>query len=255
VIAIDALDEVDTSTQSEGANILFLPATLPDGVYFVMTRRNADVSLMTRAPQQLLDLTTYPAENRADVEAYLWNALSGHALRAWVADHELTDPDFVTTLADLSESNFMYLHYVLPELETGTYKNLSPDRLPSGLQNYYEDHWRRMGMTATPLPRTRIRIIYILCEARQPISRQLLSELATDDEMQIDELAVQEVLDEWRQFLRAQHDGDQARYALYHASFGDFLHRKDIVRAAGTTIEGINELIASALWQLVPDDT
>lgn len=255
VIAVDALDEVDTSAQSDGANILFLPTTLPDGVYFVMTRRNADVTLMTHAPQQLLDLTAHAAENRGDIEAYLWNALRRPALRAWVAGHGLTDADFVATLADLSESNFMYLHYVLPELESGAYKDLSLDRLPIGLQSYYEDHWRHMGMTATPLPRTKIRIIYVLCEARQPISRQLLSRFATDDRMQIDELAVQEVLEEWRQFLRAQQDGDEARYALYHASFSDFLHRKDIVRATGTTIEGINELIAAALWQLVPGDT
>src|ERR1044072_3707991 len=33
VIAVDALDEVDLNTQSAGANILYLPATLPSGVY------------------------------------------------------------------------------------------------------------------------------------------------------------------------------------------------------------------------------
>jgi len=38
VIAIDALDEVDR-TDHTGANLLYLPARLDKGVYFVMTQR------------------------------------------------------------------------------------------------------------------------------------------------------------------------------------------------------------------------
>lgn len=248
VIAVDALDEVDLESQPEGANILFLPPALPDGVYVVMTRRNADVPLMTHAPLHELDLTLHPVENRADVETYIRNALARPRLRSWISHRDQTDSEFVITLADLSESNFMYLHHVLPEMEDGAYADLTIDRLPAGLVGYYEDHWRHMGMTAKPLPRVKLRIIYILCEARQPLSRQLLSEFATDESLGVDELQVQEVLDEWKQFLLDDHVDTHTRFSVYHASFREFLHRKDIVQAAGVTIEGVNALIADSLW-------
>jgi hypothetical protein len=249
VIAIDALDEADTISHPAGANILFLPNTLPDGVYFVMTRRHVDIPFVVQAPQEIFDLMAYPAQNRSDVELYLVRAVERPGLRAWVARQGLTGDAFVARLAALSESNFMYLRYVLPEIENGQYQNLSIEGLPSGLAGYYDDHWRRMGMTAKPLPRAKIRIVYILSEVRQPVSRRLISEFATDQTMQVDDLTVQEVLDEWRQFLHEQPGQEDIRYSVYHASFRDFLNRKDIVRAAGVTIKAINALIADNLWK------
>lgn len=251
VITVDALDEVDLETHPTGANILFLPPTLPDHVYVVMTCRNIEVPLVAQAPQEVCDLMAHPAENRSDVEHYLHQALGRPALLAWMDRRSLTGAVFVSTLADLSENNFMYLRYVLPEIERerGMYQNLSIERLPLGLERYYEDHWHHMGMMAKPLPRDKIRIVYILCEVHQPVSRTLICEFATDQTHPIDELTVQEVLDEWRQFLHDQQILESApRYSLYHTSFRDFLHRKDIVQAAGVTIQGIHAIISGDLW-------
>jgi len=60
---------------------------------------------------------------------------------------------------------------------------------------------------------------------------------------------VQEVLDEWEQFLRKEQVNDETYYSIYHSSFRDFLYRKDIVQAAGVTLQGINALIADNLTQ------
>jgi len=252
VIAVDALDEVDLGAQPSGSNALFLPMLVPDGVYFVMTRRNADIPLSTQAPLEVFDLMKHPAENRADVTSYLEVALTRPALRAWIAAQpDLTEEQFAQTLTELSESNFMYLRHVLPAIESGEYSKLTIDRLPNGLQSYYDDHWRHMGMTAKPLPRAKLRIVYVLCEARQPVSRSLLSELSSDDALDVDVLAVQQVLDEWKQFLHEDEAGEPPHYSVYHTSFRDFLHRKDIVKAAGLTIESIHGLIADKLWETV----
>ena len=248
VILVDALDEAELGGNPPGANVLFLPKTLPQGVYFVMTRRPASVPLVVEAPHQSLDLMAHSTENRDDIESYLRRTVKRPALHSWINVQGLSAPDFVTKLADLSESNFMYLRYVLPEIEGGAYQSLSIEKLPSGLEGYYEDHWRQMGMTAKPLPRIKIRIVYILCEVRQPVSRKLLSEFASDQAISVDELTVQEVLDEWRQFLLDQRAPEGARYGVYHSSFRDFLHRKDIVQAVGVTIKDINALIANNLW-------
>jgi hypothetical protein len=71
----------------------------------------------------------------------------------------------------------------------------------------------------------------------------LIAEFAGEEE-----LTVQEVLDDWDQFLHEQRAEGQTRYSVYHASFRDFLYRKDIVQAAGVTLKEINALIADSLW-------
>jgi hypothetical protein len=190
----------------------------------------------------------HPAENREDVESYIRRNSEHAKLREWMKRQNVTEQGFITTLADLSENNFMYLRYVLPEIENGAYQNFHLTKLPIGLEGYYEDHWRHMGMTTKPLPRVKIRIIYVMCEARQPISQKLISDFATDQTMQVDELAVQEVLDEWSQFLHVQPTAEGARYSIYHSSFREFLHDKKVVQAAGVTIKDINSLIANDLW-------
>ena len=248
VIAVDALDEVDVTSHQQGANILYLPPVLPDNVYFILTRRNVDLQMVSQAPQRELDLMTHPAENREDVEFYIRRNSEHPQLQTWIIRQNMTEQEFVSQLADLSESNFMYLRYVLPEMESGMYQDLDVQRLPTGLTGYYEDHWFRMGMQAKPLPRVKIRIVYVMCEVRHPVSRKLISEFATNKEMLVDELTVQEVLDEWSQFLHEQLLPDGTRYSIYHSSFRDFLHRKDIVQAAGVTIKDINALIADNLW-------
>jgi hypothetical protein len=244
VVVIDALDEVDLTGQPPGSNVLSLPRYLPDGVYFLISRRRKDVSLVLQSPQMIFDLMHYRDESRRDIETYIRRAMGREQLREWIETRGLANDDFVTTLTDKSEFNFMYVRYVLPEIERGAYRDLSIDRLPVGLEGYYEDHWERMGMKATPLPRPKIRIVYILAEVRQPVSRQLIAEFAKEDP-----LTVQDVIDEWRQFLHEQEIDGQCRYSVYHSSFLDFLHRKDIVQAAGETIEGVNAAIADDLWE------
>jgi hypothetical protein len=249
VIAVDALDEVNLSNHPEGANILYLPSSLPDSVYFILSRRDVSVPLVVQTPQDSLDLVQHPAENREDIEAYLRYNTKRVKLREWINRQEgLRVEDFVNRLADLSENNFMYLRYVLPEIESGSYQGLDIQKLPTGLTGYYEDHWERMGMKDRPLPRTKIRIIYIMCEVGRPVSRKLISDFSSDEAVQVDELAVQEVLDEWSQFLHEEPSPEGKRYSLYHSSFRDFLHRKDIVQAAGVTIKGINALIGDTLY-------
>ena len=191
----------------------------------------------------------FPAQNKKDVQIYITRAVDRAGVRALIDQQNGLGVDgFIEKMVDLSESNFMYLRYVLPEIEKGQYIDFKIEKLPKGLEGYYDSHWVHMGMTAKPLPRTKIRIVYVLCEARQPVSRRFIAHIAKDPILQIDELAVQEVLDEWDQFLHDQETPDGKVYSIYHASFRDFLHRKDIVAATGESIQNINAVIADNLW-------
>jgi hypothetical protein len=53
-----------------------------------------------------------------------------------------------------------------------------------------------MGMTDKERKRTKIKIVYVLAELREPVSRELIGEFSGEDAF-----TVQEVLDEWEQFL------------------------------------------------------
>ena len=243
VIAVDALDEVDLKSQTEGANVLYLPASLPNGVYFIVTKRPTPVPLVVNK-SRIFDLMQYQAQSLEDVRTYIRQRISeSPALQEWVSSRGLREEEFVTTLGEKSDRNFMYLRYVLPEIECGAYQDLNKiENLPQGLEQYYYQHWQHMGMTAKPLPRIKIKIVYVLAEALKPVSCEMISQFADEDE-----LTVQEVLDEWEQFLREQKIDGQTRYSIYHASFQDFLHRKEIVQKAGVTIQGINAQIAGDL--------
>lgn len=252
VIAVDALDEVDLTGHPSGTNVLFLPESLPQGVYFVLTQRrdpHPRPRFVVRAPQQSVDFRQYAVESRTDVETYIVQAMNDPKVQAWIATQQGLTPDaFITTLADKSGDNFMYLRYVLADMTQGPYQNVPLEHLPVGLENYYQDHWERMGMQARPLPRVKLYIIYVLSTVDYPIPRSLLAQC-----VQQDEITVQEVLDEWLSFLHVQTDQTSGYrgYSLYHSSFRDFLARRDIVQAARVRMDDIHARLAD-LWEDFP---
>jgi hypothetical protein len=251
VIAIDALDEVDSASHPTNGNILYLPRYLHEGIYFVMTRRRGvEIPFITDAPQQLFKLMDYQNQSRDDARTYIQNRVNGsEQLRQRIREREETETEFIDKITDKSENNFMYLVYVLRDIEDGLYQDLSLERFPQGLQQYYEFHWRRMGMTTKPLPVTKINVVYHLSESHQPISRQLISEYIGEPQ-----LTAQEVLDEWEQFLHKPLIEGETCYSLYHASFRDFLHRQDIVQAAGVSLKAIKKQKTDTLWEAMFGD-
>jgi hypothetical protein len=254
VIVVDALDEVDLESQDKSANILYLPRYLPKNVYFVISRRRGvDLLFVVDTPKHLFDLMAkeYADRSLQDVQTYIRQHVNEHErLRQWIQANSLTVEDFITQLADKSENNFMYLRCVLVEIEDGIYQDGSIESLPQGLEEYYEDHWQRMGMTIEPLPRPKIKIVYVLAELREPVSRQTIANFAREDVS-----IVQQVLHGWRQFLHDEPADGQTRYSVYHSSFCDFLYRKDIVQAVGETIiQDINALIVDDLTGGIGDE-
>jgi hypothetical protein len=109
-----------------------------------------------------------------------------------------------------------------------------------------------MGMNAKPLPRFKLKLIYMLSLFPQPISDSLMIKIFShageeDEEL---EIRVQEILDEWSRFLRKKNKYGQTFYSLYHGSFREFLHRKDIVQKAGIKLQKIIDMMTDSLWEL-----
>jgi len=157
VIAVDALDEVE---QEPGGNLLHLPKNLPNNVYFLLTRRPYSLDkkrLLVEVPEKELDLrgNKYVNNNQDDIKEYIEFVINTESeykkgLKNWIKSRSIPHTIFVEQVANKSENNFMYLRYVLPAIAKGDYNDLSLKQLPDGLQEYYQNHWVRMGMDAKP---------------------------------------------------------------------------------------------------------
>ena len=133
----------------------------------------------------------------------------------------------------------MYLRYVLEAIAEGFYQDEKLEQLPAGLQGYYESHWRIMGMTNRPLPKDKIKIIYVMCALKSPLSREMIIKYSQENA-----LTVQEVIKDWTQFLQEQKTYQPPRYRFYHESFRDFLQRQDTVKDAEVSLPEISAEVA-----------
>ncbi|MEH1987712.1 MULTISPECIES: XRE family transcriptional regulator [unclassified Nostoc] len=249
IIVIDALNEVD---QEGTANILYLPTIIPNGVYFLLTRRpyNQNEKRLNISPSistQELDLREKIQESIQDVKQYIRQFLNNNkykqGLNQWIQkQNHMSNDEFVNKIATKSENNFMYLRCIIHAIADGYYNDKPLDELPIGLKGYYENHWHLMDMTAKPLPRNKIKIVYVMCTLCSAVSGELIAKYSKQNA-----LTVQEVLDGWAQFLHRQESHQPPRYRFYHESFRDFLHRQDLVQAAGVNLPDISAEITESM--------
>ena len=252
IIVVDALDEV--KQEPGGENILYLPKTLPDNVYFFLTRRRYEATKERLYAEGLkkesLDLTDpkYNQENQHDIQEYIRFCLKNDpehkvGLQTWIETKHITPDAFVNQLATKSDNNFMYLRYVLPAIAEGKYNDLNLTQLPQGLQNYYQTHWERMKMNDSS-EKMRVMILFILVEIGTPISGEMLFEIVNEDECDVDD-----ILNEWIEYLKPQTIDEDIYYSIYHASFLDFLKGKKEFNPTRKLFEDVNKRIADYLEQ------
>lgn len=225
VILVDALDEAERAFDPR-ANVLYLPPHLPKGVYFVVTHRPvADFPLQVEAPEQIFYLEADSEGNLLDVQFYLEQAAEREGIQAQLQAEGISVEDFVQVLLDKGEGNFMYLRYVVLDIDAGKYPGLKLEELPQGLMDYYESHWRQMRtMDEEMWIAYRQPVICFLAAVQEPVS---VEQLAAFSRLPVPR--VKAALRDWREFLDEEQIGDQKRWRIYHATFQDFLREKDEV--------------------------
>lgn len=255
VIAVDALDEAAADTGD--ANPLFLPTIVGKGVYLVVTTRPKQSAFRFDGPFRKVNLREYHAETMTDVRRYLEKKLAEARIASRVDGSSVSRADFVKRLGEMSDGNFMYLWYTLNDIASSP--KLDLDRfmreLPHGLENYYEQHWRVMGMTAERGPTINAWILYVLCEAGAPLPAWIISSVLKPVTTEATPAFAQSRLNQWRQFLHADDSEPPARYSLYHASFRDFLHRNNVVASAGIDLKNVSQVIADLLFEHMFNET
>ncbi len=219
VVAIDSLDEADRLGLAPAVNNLYLPPSLPEGVYIVLTTRPlADIRLDV-ARKQTLDLEANSAGNLQDITEYIENFMQQPTIQARISTLGYKPDDFLAALRAKSQGNFMYLYHVLPDIQAGRLTPTSVDDLPDGLLAYYQRHWRQMrDGNEKEFDTLYEPIVCILGVAREPVTIQQIAAWTKLSQGQ-----VKTSIQLWREFLEEGQVKDQHRYRIYHSSFKDFL--------------------------------
>ena len=255
IIVVDALDEVDTDVTT-GANVLYLPMTLPIGVYIVATMcRDIAVKLRIECEQQLFEILQDDAKNLADISKYIKNVSEREGIQTYISKQEIDNKIFIVQLTDKSQGNFIYLRYVIPEIERGAYTDLALAAIPLGLKNYYEDHWGRMrGQDEEAWFKYKLPVVIALTLVKEAISINLIADFSKVPEKD----RIRSVLKQWQQFLYesqvAYQGGLQTRYRMYHASFHDFLAKKEEIADEHVDLIAAHGQIADTMWDDLFDE-
>jgi len=231
VIVVDGLDEVDETEYLANVNTLYLPNTLPDNVYIAATtRQDAKITLDTSCPSKRIEIKSDSKENGNDITQYIKNQLRKEKIQEFISSQKISDSFFVSHMYEKSEGNFIYLYYVLSDIEQGIYNDLGFEKIPKGLQQYYEQHWQIIkGKAQDSWFEYKLPVLVALTVTKRPISAEMISKFSKIEQ----QARVYSVLEEWKQFLYEEavttDNVLQKRYRLYHDDFHDFIASKDLV--------------------------
>jgi ATPase family associated with various cellular activities (AAA) len=259
VIVVDALDEAAVLSPPSGVNVLSLPRVLPPGIFIVATSRREPkekIRLRIDIPEQIeRDLRQDEPGNSADIAEYIQGQVRNPGLQAYIHRQQIDDELFVGYMLEKAQGNFIYLRYVLPEIERGHYQDLALDQLPRGLQNYYESHWNRIKL-ANGLDwfDYRLPVILALTVMKKPVPITLIIKYSEVN----DKRRVNEVLHDFDQFLYKigiEYDRQLTTcYRWYHASFFDFISRKEEVADEVVDLRKANEKVVNKMWTALMGD-
>lgn len=257
VIVVDALDEASDRNPKTGANILFLPRTLPKGIFIIASsRRLPDLQLRVDIPEQTRrEITQDEVGNIADIRQFVQARLTAPGIQAYIKTQGIDAELFVDHIVEKSQGNFIYLRLVLPEIERGAYIDLELAKIPVGLQNYYEDHWRRIKSSSDlDWFEYKLPIIISLTVVKEPVSIDLLSDFSSIRTRS----KIRTVLNEFDPFIYksdVEFEGaSQRRFRWYHASFFDFIAAKEDIVEERVNLKDGHKRVADKLWSNLFND-
>lgn len=249
VIIVDALDEVVRAGMPPGTNLLYLPLILPNSVYIVVTMRDVkDIRPHVQCEYDELPIKADSSDNLTDIRDFLHAATVNPNIQEYIKNQKMKKQEFIAMMVQKSEGNFMYLRHVLPEIGKGAYKDRKLNDIPTGLENYYEDHWRRMRTRdETVWFEYKLPVIVALTAVHKPVSIDLINSFSG-----VPRKRIRYVIQEWAQFLHAEQveyeGGTQIRYSLYHSSFHKFICRKEEVEGERVNLKDALAKIVEKEW-------
>ncbi|MEH2078776.1 MAG: ATP-binding protein [Nostoc sp.] len=173
-------------------------------------------------------------------------------LKSWLSNHQISEQEFCDRLTTLSENNFMYLSQVINAIpspvgdaprtvsfSTRRSANANAEnfysipfqynQLPPGLEAYYQQHLHKMFPSEQKTEHS-TDVLNVLIQQQKAILVEALMQSAAGIAQIIDtdEYEVEEVLENWLEFLQQKPIASETHYSLYHSSFRDWLGKQQI---------------------------
>ena len=216
VITIDGTDEAGFLA---GTNALGLPKALPRGVYLIVTQRPVRVRLYVDSPREVFRFEVDDERNVSDMKTFLEAAAAVEPFSSLINGSRYTAQQFVNVLLSKGEGLWIYLHYVLSEIERGERAPLNLSALPQGIWQYYAQYWQRVRDEAgSEWNRLYLPVLSTMAATQEALSFELLCKLAG---IETNELLQRVVTETWLPFLFGGNDHER-KYRLYHASLREF---------------------------------
>jgi hypothetical protein len=223
LLVLDSWDE---------ASLTGLPDSLPAGTFVCVTGR-ALATPVCRSGTDVKWLRIEASDKRQedDVAAFL--------------QERVQDPLLRERLRRASQGNFLYLAFVLEDLDSNR-SVLNTNSLPQGLRDYYIHIWdgiraaqdRVDWETWDHLLRP---AIALLAAAREPVSAAWVAGILKRDPREVEERGISR----WLRYLKRRKDNGALRYAVIHQTFADFL-----VEERGADVVAAHAQIVAAAFTL-----
>jgi hypothetical protein len=243
VVVVDGLNE---TAPVAGSNPLGLPATLPAGVYVIVSQRTVQVPLRLEVPREVIRIEADSPENQRDADAFLRARAASEPIQSVLRRDGVDPSDFVETLLIKSQGVWIYLHYVLADIAQGRIRAQQVDDLPIGLWHYYAQYWHQWQLShqdrwyEVDLP-----LLSVLAAAAEPVPAATLATLAGLGTRHL--ALVEELLDDaWRPFLQVDETGAAPLYRTFHNSLREFLSGHAAVDALTSAERSLARRLAEA---------
>ncbi|NES99591.1 MAG: ATP-binding protein [Sphaerospermopsis sp. SIO1G1] len=220
IIVIDGLNCIKRNLQPAGTNIFYLPRYLPQGVYFLLSRRpfvTTNSGLLIEAPMQSLNLADYPEENKQDIQTYMQTTLNSQNFFRVLADFNFWLKHKVKEKTN-DFNNFKYVSAILTAISENFYTQ--PEQieisLPPELATDCQQHLEKILDVENQ--DFAVEVLQCLAQQTQPISVTEIANL-----LDADEFDVEEILENWFEFLQVEIINQIKAYKLYDQYFRQWL--------------------------------
>ncbi|MDY7075915.1 MAG: hypothetical protein SXV54_03225 [Chloroflexota bacterium] len=244
VLVIDALDEAGTP---HGQNVLGLPKVLPEGVFVIASQRPVPVTLQVDTATTrrcLLQLSAGSDENQKDMQRFLEQVAAWPGVCEVLEARDYTSQQFVSALLEKCEGLWIYLHYIVHEIERGERSPLVLEALPKGLTQYYLQLFQNWyEQDETQWNEFHLPLLATLAAAQEAVTVRRLLEWSQID---TSEKRVERLLNtDWRPFISITGQEKQARYSFYHTTLREFcagrVNKKELASAETALIGQLAE--------------
>lgn len=232
IILIDALDEAEEKLIQDRSNLLFLPKSLPDGIFFLITARPDKNYSLFVDNRRNIEMDDRDPRNINDVRRYVQEFLNKYReqMLSQIEKWGINDEEFIETITQKSDGNFMYSMNILMDIRD---KHLNPqniddiNNLPQGLESYYRQHWGYMkSKYEERFDKIDNKIIRLLSVVKEPVPVSDLTRWMNIQKHEVKEHEVKEIISIWCRFLNeTQSEKGDDLYRIYHSSYHDFLQQ------------------------------